>query len=655
MFRKFKRAILEQLREAARNLPSETEPVLTSRVDLRVPEARWGDLSTNAPLAWARSLGQSPRDIAGVLAESLETNPYVDEVHVAGPGFMNLHLNREAWIRHWMERRGEPDFGIIDVHRVIVEHTSVNPNKAAHVGHLRNAVLGDTLVRAWRFFGVPVHVQNYIDDTGIQVADVVIAFYDMEGIRDPEALDQVPEPFDYYCWDLYTRVQAWFEADPERTGRRHEVLRALESGEGVLAEFGRRISRRISRAHLRTMERLGIRYDLLPRESTILELKFWDEAFERLKAAGAIIYVTEGKNAGCWVLPLRGRPEWDHLEDPDKVLVRSNGTVTYVAKDIAYQMWKLGLLERDFGYEVFYRYDDGQAVWTTTADTERRADVTFGGGADRVYNVIDVRQAYLQNIVVEAVRRLGYEEAAEHSIHFSYEMVALAADTARKLGIQVDEGNKIVAFSGRRGIGVKADELMDAMEEHAYRELRERYPGGDEADLRNRARAIMQAALRYFLLRFTRNTVIAFDMDEAMRMDGETGVYIQYAWVRARNIFDRLGVWPSYWEWLAERADQFPGRDYWKSDEGQESWQLIYRASQIDDVVFRAIDTLELNQLTAFLYEYAQAFHRYYLKYRVAGEADLQKQYARALTVAAVVETLRRLMGVLGLPLIDRM
>lgn len=654
MFRKFKNKILTLLETGARSLGISDVSSLPDP-DLRVPEPQWGELATNAALVWARHLRQPPRNLAEQLASALKDHPWIASVDIAGPGFINLRLQRTLWVRDWLKRKGQPDLEPPGFHRIIVEHTSVNPNKAAHVGHLRNAVLGDTLVRAWRFLGVPVHVQNYIDDTGIQVADVVIAFYDMEGQHDPRSLDDIPEPFDHYCWDLYTRVQQWFEENPDREKRRQEVLHALEKNEGVLAEFGRRISQRITRAHLKTMERLGIRYDLLPRESSILGLKFWDEAFERLKQAGAVTYVSEGKNAGCWVLPLRGRPEWDNLEDPDKILVRSNGTVTYVAKDIAYQMWKLGILQRDFGYEIFYRYEDGKPVWTTTTDPEQKAEVPFSGGADRVYNVIDVRQSYLQNIVVEAIRRLGYPNAAERSIHFAYEMVALAGETARKLGVPVDDKTRIVAFSGRRGIGVKADDLIDAMEEQALEELTARYPEEDRTVLIPRARAITQAAIRYFLLRFARNTVIAFDMDEALKFDGETGVYIQYAWVRARNIFNRMDIWPEYWDWIEAHKEAMPEESYWSGEEGSDAWNLIYTASQLDDVVYRAVESLELNQLTAYVYSLAQAFHRFYLQYRVADEPDPQKQWARAFTIATVTETLRHMMDILGLPQIDRM
>jgi len=628
---------------------------LPDRYEIRIPEPQWGDLALNVALVWAKAVGEPASALAQAIAEALRTWPEVADVRVAGPGFVNVRWDRSSWVRRWVERLGQPVETAPRFRKIVIEHTAINPNKAAHVGHLRNAVLGDTLVRAWRFLGENVEVQNYIDDTGVQVADVVVGFYYMEGRKTVADLPSAPPPLDHYCWDLYTRVQHWYEEDPQRTRFREEALHALERGEGPLAELGRWLSEAILRAHLATMERVGIRYDVLPKESDIVALRFWDHAFELLKRRGAAVYATEGPYRGCWILPLRGRPEWDALEEPDKVLVRSNGTVTYVAKDIAYQLWKLGLLGQDFGYRLFHVYPDGHEVYTTTADpTQRPPGRSFGGG-ERVYNVIDVRQSYLQKIVVEALRRMGYEAAAEASIHFAYEMVALSARSCEKMGIPVESDQKLIAFSGRRGIGVKADDLLDALEAQARREVQARHPDLPSDEQARVAREIACGAVRYYLLRYGRQTVIAFDIDEALQMEGETGPYLQYAWVRARNIFERLGVWPDWVGYLrATRPADWP-EDYWASEEGAATWQLFYQAQHLRDWVWKAVNALELNLITQYVYQLCQQFHRYYLKYRIKQEPDPTLRWLRAVAVGAVVHSLAQGLDVLGIPRPDMM
>src|SRR5205085_3364883 len=192
---------------------------------------------------------------------------------------------------------------------------------------------------------------------------------------------------------------------------RGETLAAIEEGQGAAAELAEIVSVAIVRCHLATMERLGIEYDLLPRESEILHLKFWNAAFELLKQRNAIHVATEGKNNGCWVMNLAvnegGTAGTSGIADDDaKVIVRSNGTVTYVGKDIAYQMWKFGLLGRDFAYRRFYTYETGDTVWTTAA-TGGEPDAPAFGHATEVFNVIDARQAYLQNVVIAGLRALG--------------------------------------------------------------------------------------------------------------------------------------------------------------------------------------------------------------------------------------------------------
>src|SRR6185312_2642432 len=416
---------------------------------LEVPPRRdLGDLSSPAGLQLARVLKRNPRAIAEELAAALKRPDAVRDVQVQGAGFLNFYLDRRAFTAALLDAPLLD--GGVRKGKVVIEHTNINPNKAAHIGHLRNAVLGDVLGRSLKSLGYPVEIQNYIDDTGVQLADVVVGFMDVRGLNLAQVA-ALPEPFDFYCWDLYSETGRWFEENPERQKLRRETLHEMETARGPRAEMSVLVARRVVARHLATMRRIDVSYDLLTHESDILGHNFFEQAFGLLKESGAVHLEKDGKNAGCWVMPLSQAEEFAGLEDPDKVIVRSDGTVTYVGKDIAYQLWKFGLLGRDFGY----RFWQEEGVWETTHGGVEGHPVF--GHAWRVFNVIDTRQSYLQKIVRAGLQSLGHE--AEKSVHFAYEMVALSTATAKLLGYIDEESgdDKVLEMSGRKGIGVKAD------------------------------------------------------------------------------------------------------------------------------------------------------------------------------------------------------
>jgi arginyl-tRNA synthetase len=531
---------------------------------------------------------------------------------------------------------------------VIVEHTNINPNKAAHIGHLRNAVLGDTLVRMLRRLGETVEVQNYIDNTGVQVADVVVGFHYLAKKGPAEVQALIDDPgvrFDYYCWDLYARTSQHYETEPASKEWRSKTLHAIESDEGELADLARIISDAIVNAHLDTMQRINVEYDMLPRESEILHLQFWASAFELLKQRKAIHLETAGKNRGCWVMRAElfqqerkegegGKAQGgedleateDSMVDDSKVIVRSDGTVTYVGKDIAYQLWKFGLLkDRDFRYFPFRRYADGRTLWASTAADGSSDAPKFGGGS-RVFNVIDVRQSYLQDVVRAGLRSLGFEQQADNSIHFSYEMVALSPRCCAELGIELSEEDKrrsYVEVSGRKGLGVKADDLIDMLIAKALDEVRSRHAEASDEECRTIATQISVGALRYFMLRFTRTTVIAFDLQEALSFEGETGPYVQYAAVRAGNILRKL----------AERGDTLPDFDKELSTEAlarqlanEDFWQVLLGASRCDWSIDRAIAAGEPAQLARYAFTLAQSFNNFYHQHHILNETDRERK-----------------------------
>jgi len=581
-----------------------------------------GEMAVPAAFQLAKQLRQAPKKIASELVEEIGPIQGVARMEVAGNGYINLRLDRGAYGAALL--RGDWEAAADTGGKIIVEHTNINPNKAAHIGHLRNATLGDTFVRMLRARGQRVEVQNYIDNTGVQVADVVVGFRYLENKTAADVKALLADPavrFDYYCWDLYARTSSYYKENPDALKWRSATLHAMEAGEGDGAELAHLVADAIVEAHIATMLRLGVEYDVLPRESEILALQFWAAAFELLKERKAIYFESEGKHAGCWVMP--------GLSEDGKVIVRSDGTVVYTGKDIAYQLWKFGLLGKDFFYRPWNfgkspGYADGRVLWVTTGEPTESGQ-EFGHGT-RVYNVIDSRQSYLQDVVEAGLRALGYTGQAEQSIHFNYEMVALSPRCCADLGIALSEEDRkrpYVEVSGRRGLGVKADDLMDSLIAKALEEVVSRHAGNTPEENRAVATQIAIAALRYFLLKYTRNTVIAFDLQEALSFEGETGPYVQYSAVRARNILRKL---EEKGEKIPDFRAELSAESMARQLQGEDFWQVLLAASKADWAVENAVTAGEPAHVARYAFQLAQSFSNFYQKYTIIYEADREKK-----------------------------
>jgi len=625
-------------------------PVAIEDLDMApTPDPKMGDLALTFPFQLAKKLKKAPRTIAQEAAGLFGTMDGVVKADVAGGGFLNLWLDKAAFFAEAIRTAGRTSL-VPEEDKVIIEHTNINPNKAAHIGHLRNACLGDTLARCLRFKGEKVEVQNYIDDTGVQVVDVVFGFMELEK-KNLDDLEKLPGKFDYYCWDLYARVSVYLAEHPEAQSKKAAIVKKIEHGQDPEYALSRYVSRRIVRAHLATMKRLGIGYDVLPCESTILHLRFWEKAFDLLKERQAIYLAGEGENKGCWVMRL------EENEEREKVIVRSDGTVTYVGKDIAYQLWKFGLLGRDFYYEPFAQ-EDGRTLWISTS-TPASGGPSFGNGS-KVYNVIDTRQSYLQKIVVQGLRSLKFDAQAGKSIHFSYEMVALSPKSLAELGYAASEEEKERSFlevSGRKGLGVKADDLLDRLEDKARVEIEKRNPTLPADEKQRIARDIASGAVRYFMLKFARNSLIIFDFEEALSFEGETGPYLQYTAVRLNSIFRKLkerdGVAESDIVPPADgRALLPPGLS---EKETADFWDLVVVAASLEEEVLRSVAALEFSHLAKFAFLLCQKFNGYYHKYPVLAEEDKEVKAFRLLTIRYTKEQLQCALALMGIPLPERM
>jgi arginyl-tRNA synthetase len=635
------------------------------------PSRTFGDLGSPAAFDLARRLRKAPRMIAQEIAAAIGTVDGVAKVEAAPNGYLNLFLDRPTFLLQRLGMLEKPQPVPVAAQKTIVEHTAINPNKAAHIGHVRNSALGDTLVRVLQFRDTPVEIQNYIDDTGVQVADVVVGFRELERL-DLESVKRVAEStrFDYYCWDLYARVTEWYAGDQSRIKIRGATLHDIEHGVTPAAEIAAFVADRIVRCHLKTMARLNIDYQLLTWEGDILRLAFWARAFEVLKESGAVYLQTEGRLAGCWVMKIdqgaEGSETAGGAEDADdeaeKVIVRSNGTVTYVGKDMAYQFWKSGILGRDFHYRRFAKRLTGDDLWATTSrpDEADTPHPSFGAAA-ATYNVIDVRQAYLQKLLKQALIAVGHPQEAERLTHFSYEMVALSHATARELGFapptDSDEAKRpFVEVSGRKGLGVKADDLLDRVIDKALVEVERRNVELPEAERRKIAELIGVAAVRYFMIKYSRTKVIAFDIDEALSFEGESGPYLQYAVVRANNIFQKL----QQREGLSEAnvlkslattpPDVLLGRDG-----DHELWNLVLEASRLDDVVDQVVRSLEFAVLAKYAFGLAQMFNAFYHRASILNEERQDVRRWRAAAVAYFRQQLTTALDLMGVAVPGRM
>lgn len=657
--------------ELQKRLAEHLRGVLKTQYDLTLenipleipPDLKFGELATPIALQLARTLRKAPKVIAQEIVGALGTLEGFAGFEIAGAGYINARIDRSIALSiAGPERPASSD------DHSLVEHTSINPNKAAHIGHLRNAILGDTFVRLLRAAGQKVDVQNYIDNTGVQVADVVVGFLHLEGkslaeIRQivadcaTNAKTQGPAgAIDYYCWDLYARTSQWYESgtaeeNAERKKLRYATLHEIEHGGNETAEVADLISTAVLHRHLESMLRLGIEYDFLPRESEILHLKFWDLAFEQLKQTGVLYFETEGKNKGCWVMRRPGAEavaEGETDEDA-KVIVRSNGTVTYVGKDIAYHLWKFGLLGRDFGYKPFFSYPHHECWISTEHGVEPHPQF---GGATAIYNVIDSRQSDPQANVIQALRGMGFTRQADHYTHFSYEMVALTPRCAVDLGYTVSEedlSRPYIEVSGRKGFGVKADDLIDKLIAATREETDKRQTGRDEAERQQISEQIAIGALRYFMLKFTRNSVIAFDFKDALSFEGETGPYCQYAVVRIRNIFRKGDTKPE--AVLADFAKLAPETvaGFLSSEDAEDIWALWLRAGRRSMVLEQCIATSEPAYLAKHAFQLAQEFSNFYHHHHILTEEDPARKTFLLATAAVALRELVTVLSWLGI------
>ncbi|MDG7013334.1 MAG: arginine--tRNA ligase [Nitrososphaerota archaeon] len=597
------------------------------------PSEAYGDLASAVPIRIAREHGKKPADVAIELAskgmDHARKSRYIGAVTPHRGGYLNFGINHPRFISESISAIASGDLGRVREKGevVAIEHTNVNPNKALHIGHARNLVLGDSLVRVMRYMGHQVQALNYVDDSGAQVADIIVGF------RFLGLSDEAPPgtKFDAYCGDnVYTRVTREYETDPSLRQKQSLVLKEIEDGTGEVASYTRSIVRKILAAQLSTCWRLGASYDLLNWESQIVHAGMWEKIFESLKKMGYVKFQTEGENRGTWVIP-------DPETGEEKVVVRSDGTAVYVAKDIPYAAWKIGLIGDPFGYEVYPLDQPGGTIYSTTLDG-RKGPVRFGG-ARLAISVIDTRQSYLQNIVSKVLDEFR-EGSSKRYLHRSYEVVSLSKRTAAQLGFSI-EGD-FAHMSGRKGIYVNVDTVLDRLKDKARAETRRRNPSESDDWVADVAEAVSVSALRYELLKQDPDKMIVFDMDEALQFQGDTGPYLLYTYARARRILDKSGGSP--------RVDVASAAKLSRPQE----LRLAKKMSMLDLSAEAAEEFLSPKEVARFAHDLAVAFNDFYESVPVNKEADAELRDARLALVDAASRVLAESMRLIGVPVKDR-
>ncbi len=590
----------------------------------------FGDATCNAPFLLSRILKKPPREIATQIAYEYRGMEYrlVSGVTAHPSGYVNFDADIGALGEITVKNSTADDYGSVDIgrsSRVIVEHTSVNPNKALHIGHVRNLVIGDTISRILQKANHDVSVLNYVDDSGLQVADIVLGFKRLGFSEEP------PEntKFDHYCGDhVYVKTTAEYERRPELEQARRDILMEIEDGSSEIAAFADSVTKRVLSGQLQTCWNLSVTYDCLNYESQIIHSGLWDTIFEKLKALNLIEFDNDGKNAGCWVI--RGMQE-----DEDKVIVRSNGTATYIAKDIPYAAWKLGLVSDPFSYMEYGTQPDGRVLWQTTLE-DTGIKKRFNG--DRVITVIDSRQSRLQDIVTALMDRFKSSDGAY--VHLRYESVTLSSETARALGMKTQTEH--TQMSGRSGLYVNADVVYDILVEKSSAEARRRNPGMSDSEISKIAKIVSTGALRYEMIRQDLDKMIRFDLTRSLSLEGDTASYIQYSHARASRIL--------------EKAEKEPDLDanYSLLDSKYEK-DLIRQIGLFSLAVGDSARNLAPKVMARYCHDLAVAFNSFYEHVKVLDSNDSGLYNARLCLVMSFSMTLDRALLLLGIVAPDRM
>jgi len=615
------------------NIRSKTAEILDTKnyetVQFSVESAKpgFGDITCNVPFLLSKQLKKSPQEISNELSQmyNFDDMPQIKNVEPHPSGYLNFSIdytkfNNLVISLSLQENYGKLEFG--NNEKIVVEHTSVNPNKALHIGHIRNIILGDVVSKILKKANYDVKILNYVDDSGLQVADIIIGFTELGFSQ--ESPDN--EKFDHYCGDtVYVKTTEKYESDKGLEEKRHEILKQIEDRSSEVSKIAQTITRKVLNEQLKTVWNLGVFYDCLNFESQIIHSKLWETIFEKLKSDNQIKYEDEGDNIGCWVIPADG--------EDDKILVRSNGVATYIAKDIPYAAWKLGLVDDPFYYKIHSTQKNSQTLYETTLDGDNK--LNFSGS--KVITVIDNRQIRLQKIVSGLMAKFKKEGAYTH---LGYESVTLSADTVKSLGLSVD--GESAQMSGRKGLYVNADTVLETLTKRVYDESKRRNENLSESELQNIANIVAVGTIRYEMIKPDLDKIITFDLKNSLRLEGDTCSYIQYSYARASRILEKTDTKPNF-----DSGFELLSSEY--------ETNLIKKIAMFDVHVNDSVNNLSPKVIAKFSYELAVTFSSFYEHVKVLASETPELLNARLCLVVSFQKTLKASLGLLGIDAPERM
>ena len=587
----------------------------------------FGDITCNAPFLLSKQLKKSPQEISAELSKSYEFDdlPQIKKVESHPSGYLNFEIDYTKFNDNVIVSSIKENYGSLDIgnkEKIIVEHTSVNPNKALHVGHIRNVILGDVISKILKKGNYNVNVLNYVDDSGLQVADLIVGFK-------YSGFSQVPsnnEKFDHYCGDtVYVKTTEKYGSDKELEGKRHEILKQIEDSSSEVSKMAHIITRKVLNEQLKTVWDLGVFYDCLNFESQIIHSKLWETIFEKLKSDKRIKYEDIGDNAGCWVIPADG--------EDDKILVRSNGVATYIAKDIPYAAWKLGLIDDPFYYKIHSTQKNSQVLYETTLDSGEK--LNFSGS--KVITVIDNRQIRLQKIVTGLMEK--FKEDGEY-IHLGYESVTLSADTVKSLGLSAD--GESAQMSGRKGLYVNADTVLETLTKRVYDESKSRNTDLSDSELEKIANVVAVGTIRYEMIKPDLDKIITFDLKNSLRLEGDTCSYIQYSYARASRILEKTQINPNF-----DSGFELLSSEYEKN--------LIKKISMFSVQVNDSVKNLSPKVIAKYSYDLAVTFSSFYEHVKVLVSETPELLNARLCLLVSFQKTLKASLSLLGIDAPERM
>ncbi|MEC4848136.1 MAG: arginine--tRNA ligase [Nitrosarchaeum sp.] len=620
--------------EIENNLHKILEDMSISDISFTVEPAKpgFGDVSSNISFLLAKSLKKSPKEIASLMSGKYQKsqNILVSKVEPHPTGYLNFFANWEKLSQLILSESNLDEFGSIDLgnnSQIVVEHTSVNPNKALHIGHIRNIVLGDTVARILKKSNYKVNVLNYVDDSGLQVADIIVGFKHL-------GFDQkspTGKKFDHYCGDdVYVKTTEKYEQDPNFEEIRKNTLKELEDGASETAKFADMITRRVLENQLETCWNLGVYYDCLNFESQIIRSGLWVKIFEKLKEMNLVEFENDGKNAGCWII--RGENN-----EEDKVIVRSNGTATYIAKDIPYAAWKLGLIDDPFSYKKYEKTQPGSRIlWQTTLTASNEPKQNFTG--NKVITVIDSRQARLQKIITGLMSK--FKSTDDAYVHLGYESVTLSSDTAQTLGLDTD--GKQAQMSGRKGLYVNADSVYDLLKSKTIEETKKRHSEMSDFEIEQIAHYVSVGTLRYEMIKQDLDKMITFDLIKSLSLEGDTAPYIQYTHARASRIIEKSTRNPSI------------DVDFSLLNDDSEL-SLIKIIGLFEIYVLDAAKNLSPKVIARYCHDLAVAFNSFYEHVKVLELGDEKLENSRLCLVHSFKITLEKALELLGITAPDKM